>query len=63
MLVNQSIKMLLDLEELRQQKATLLAPSDGIPELLGIVGIIDAIQDQLVASGACTEEQVFGPEE
>ena len=63
MYTRHQFEMLLDIDALRQQKATLLALCDGMPELLGIVGIIDTIQDQLVSSGVCTEEQVFGPEE
>ena len=63
MYTRHQFEMLLDIDALRQQKATLLALCDDMPDLLGIVGIIDTIQDQLVASGVCTEEQVFGPEE
>lgn len=57
---------------LRQQKLTVfkaadLAEEEGFPEaaldLCGIVNLIDAIQDEAVASGVATEVEVFGPDE
>lgn len=48
----------LDFELLRRQKAWLLRQTGDAAE--GLLGLIDAIQDQAVVGGVATEDEVFG---
>lgn len=72
-IINQDLFRSIDYELLRKQKATLLSLADieqkgkreeSAKDLLGIVSLIDAIQDHVVDDlKLLTPEQVFGSEE
>jgi hypothetical protein len=51
------VKLTVDFELLRQQKAWLLCHSSDEAE--GLLGLVDAMQDQAVAAGVATEAEVF----
>jgi hypothetical protein len=59
----------LDIDLLRQQKLEILTiPSSAVTTeqfsaLAGIINLLDTIQDQIVANGTATEEEVFGPKD
>jgi len=52
-------QMKLDWVLLRRQKEWLLQQPTG-PEANGLVHLLDAIQDEAVASGEASEDEVFG---
>lgn len=58
MQVRVSPLMRLDLELLKQQKRWLLAQSS-TEEVEGLLGIVDFIQDTVLAEGLAKEEDVF----
>lgn len=54
-------KLPIDFARLRQQKRALLALIGADSPLMGVVELIDAIQDQAVDAHGVPEKQVFGP--
>lgn len=50
----------IDWETLRAQKAALIEISEGNMLLLGLVSLLDAVQDAAVSDHIATEETVFG---
>ena len=54
-------KLNVNFARLRQQKSALLALIDAESPLMGVVELLDAIQDQAVDVHGVSEKQVFGP--
>ena len=67
MIINATITLTnIDIDLLRQQKQEMLTiPSQAVTTeqfgaLAGVLNFLDSVQDQIVASGAATEDEVFG---
>ena len=54
------VKLDIDWNALRKQKYALLELVDKHPELEGLLGLIDAVQDQAVDDNGLNEKLVFG---
>jgi hypothetical protein len=54
------VKLDIDWNALRKQKSALLELVDKHPELEGLLGLIDAVQDQAVDDNGLNEKLVFG---
>ncbi len=59
MIINAKLELCLDLEELRDQKHWLIKHRDE-PEADGLLGLLDAMQDQIPETGQAGEWEVFG---
>lgn len=59
MIINAKLELSLDLEELQDQKRWLIA-NIGRREADGLLGLLDAIQDQIHETGQAGERAVFG---
>lgn len=59
MIINAKLELSLDLEYLRHQKHWLIEHRED-PEADGLLGLLDAIQDQIHETGQAGEREVFG---
>lgn len=57
--LNAKLELSLDLEYLRHQKHWLIKHRED-PEADGLLGLLDAIQDQIHEIGQASEREVFG---
>ena len=57
--LNAKLELCLDLEELRDQKRWLIKHREE-PEADGLLGLLDALQDQIHETGQAGEWEVFG---
>ena len=59
MIINAKLELSLDLEELQEQKRWLIK-NISAPQAEGLLGLLDAIQDQIHETGQAGELEVFG---
>ena len=59
MVIDAKLELSLDLEELQDQKRWLIA-NIGRREADGLLGLLDAMQDQIHETGQAGEREVFG---